>query len=257
MSRAANTPPIYGIMITGKDASRIKLARLAVRNFREQRYAGPKHLLIINHHPWLRVMGKQRDARATTEVVVDRNRTGITLGAMRNLALSRVPVGALWTTWDDDDYRSPHYLATLNATMRRRGVSAVSFMHRLEFNANTGFSWKVSLRHGFVTPLAVRLAGVPAPYLDLDTLEDARLREHYPDMHVINNARRFMYLRLVHQNNTSVFVHASKSRTTDHVPVTRRAVYRETDTTPAERRLVAKIMAQHYAMKLCSRALRV
>ena len=45
------------------------------------------------------------------EYMVSKNNK--TLGDLRNISLSHVPNGVIWTTWDDDDWRHETYLSVL------------------------------------------------------------------------------------------------------------------------------------------------
>lgn len=196
---------IYGIMITGKSPCRILLAKESIKNFMEQDYAN-KRLIIINHGS-APISKKEYDF--VDEYMVDKGK--MTLGDLRNLALSKVPYGSYWTTWDDDDYRSTSYLSFLYKKLITTGADLLAYTDRYEYNYTTGYFWKTTLKSGFVTCLAKRKRGIS--YNRLDTMEDKNLLNDYRMMGykvvVIGNNPN-IYLRLVHGGNTSVYVVKNK-----------------------------------------------
>jgi hypothetical protein len=201
-------PTIYGIMITGKDDDRIAMAAVSCRNFFEQDYVGNKRLIIINHNS-AKVGTQDKDV---LQIHVDRKKNS--LGAMRNIALELIPTNALWTTWDDDDYRSPDYLSKLyKCLVSKVNASASTFINRYEFNLNTNSAWRMTLKSGFVTMLCKKIPGYY--YLNKDSLEDVNLKSFYAQrgsgIAVYNNKpNEVMYIRLVHNNNTSLYVVPNK-----------------------------------------------
>lgn len=207
MEYNTHTQCIYCIMITGKDDQRIEYARRACENYRAQTYKNKK-LVIINHHDSMDVLTKEMHADDIFEFHVSKQ--GKTLGDLRNIALEMVAHDAVWTTWDDDDWRASHYLATLYDRLRANNAVCVAFTKRYEYNANTYFSWMTQLRTGFPTVMAVFDRRIR--YDRKDTMEDT---------HIISDYRKFghveildndpaLYIRLVHTNNTSAYVDPSK-----------------------------------------------
>ncbi|KAG1675477.1 hypothetical protein FOA52_001776 [Chlamydomonas sp. UWO 241] len=198
------------------------MARLAVLNFKEQTYAN-KRLIIVNHGAHA-VMGGDSDSSGILERRVVKG-AGTTLGALRNAALDLVPVGELWTPWDDDDLRSSDFLAKLQRAMG--DADLVAFVRRIEYNCNTGMVWQMTLRSGFVFVLARRDEGFR--YKDVDTMEDTELLAHYAGAaraagaagaagsfgtfgtRILDNDDATMYVRLVHgTSNTSLYVDPNK-----------------------------------------------
>ena len=53
------------------------------------------------------------------------SKDGITLGDLRNISLSYVPNNEIWTTWDDDDWRSSNYLSILCKMMTNNGAKFI------------------------------------------------------------------------------------------------------------------------------------
>ena len=205
-------PTVYGIMITGKDDDRIAMASVSCRNFFEQDYAGIKRLIIINHHN-INVQVPSSSNEDIIQIFVDRKKN--TLGAMRNIALELVPTNALWTTWDDDDYRSADYLSKLYKCLTiKANASAATFINRYEFNLNTNTAWRMTLQSGFVTMLCRKIPGYY--YLNKDSLEDINLKDFYSRQHggisiYKNKTDELMYIRLIHKNNTSLYVVPNKA----------------------------------------------
>lgn len=242
-------PAVYAIMVTGKDTQRITWARRSWRNWCDQQYLGPKHMIIVNHHPTQRVFSSGTAVPAhAQEIVVHKVGNVPTLGAMRNLAVQQVPMGCLWTTWDDDDYRSTDYVATLYRVMGQHKCAAVSFTHRLEHNVNTGLSWKLALTtSGFVTMLIHKQpSNCNFAFLDQDTMEDVHIRSHFPDRVLYCNPHHFMYLRLVHHNNTSLWVNKWKAAV--HTPQQRDGGYAEATVSKDEAALIKRILTQHFRL---------
>ncbi len=214
------------LMVTGKDPCRILFARKAVHNFREQDY-GPKRLVIVNHGaenvlpaPAPAVADGQGDV---VEFRVEKTQNALTLGDLRNIARALVPPGAIWTTWDDDDYRAPRYLTTMIREMGSADVLA--WTRRTEFNANTGLVWGMELSTGFNALIFAR-QDMRLLYSRQDTMEDT---------HLIEAARRLgkrvivyrndpaIYVRTVHANNTSLYVDKYKTA----VPLGKKNTYSE------------------------------
>ena len=65
-------------------------------------------------------------------------------GNLRNIGLAMVPPDAIWTTWDDDDYRAPIYLSVMQKEMAKHDAHVLTFTERIEFNANTGYVWQMT-----------------------------------------------------------------------------------------------------------------
>lgn len=217
-------------MVTGKDDHRIALAKRALLNFASQTYVN-KHLLIINHHPSLRVLttpdGENSRAR---EIHISKSK-GLTLGDLRNCALDLVPAGALWTTWDDDDHRHPEYLRAMAGLRLRRGADVAALTNRLEYNSQNGECFASTKTDGFVFFLAPVSSDVR--YDSVDTMEDLHILDDYrrsgyrvatwDNMHM-------MYIRLIHPDNTSLYAHPGKGTV-----LIRGLHYSERRCTPEER----------------------
>lgn len=205
----ADATSIYCLMVTGKDDERIKYAKESVRNFLEQSYP-VKHLIIVNHHPTLGVIDG-RDADNITEITVDKVNLGLTLGDLRNISLSKVPQGAIWTTWDDDDIRSKDYLSLLFREMTTNDADVVLYKNRFEYNVNTDFAWQAYLPNGAWIFFAKHDARYR--YAPFDTKEDNAVKDQIKtlnkNVHLYDNDPS-IYIRLVHSNNTSFVVDPKK-----------------------------------------------
>lgn len=202
-------PPVYCLMVTGKnnDAKRHAYAQVSVRNFQQQTYSN-KHLIIINEGD-RRVLNKESKNSKEFQI------KGHNLGTMRNIALEMVPPNAIWTTWDDDDWRASTYLYTLysklNSDPRKRYLM---YCNRIDYNVNTNFAYRVKIPSGTYIFFAYK-----DPLIRYDathTKEDAVVKRY-----ILSQGERTalytdnpytLYVRFVHGTNTSVFVDARKSR---------------------------------------------
>lgn len=206
-----NYTPIHCIMITGKNKCRLELARKSVQNFKEQSYPN-KYMLILNHGDTPVLTTPDLNIKE----VVFKKEKGMSLGYLRNVALSYIPEGHIWTTWDDDDYRNPKYLDILHKEMLLHNATTILFTHRLECNINTHFVWSGYMRTGYVTLLSIKKKQDDHLYsADKDTMEDLDLKKK-----LVNNGHTFhvmqfnnpkMYIRMVHNNNTSLYVNKHKT----------------------------------------------
>ena len=242
--------PIYCIMVTGKDEARIAYARKAVQNFNDQTYQN-KYLVIVNHHPSLSVLDTRTHTTNTSQSNTLEVRVAktpeTTLGDIRNISLQFVSIDAMWTIWDDDDYRAPEYLSYLmsHATTPQ---TLVCFTSRLEVNINTKTQWVAYHKNGFATFLAPWDGRVK--YLSKDTMEDVNMVKDYRALgytiNVIDNPTQ-LYVRLVHYNNTSLYVDKNKNYVLN---TSAASLYQERDVTPQEREYIRKIMSVYYKSAL-------
>jgi hypothetical protein len=232
---------IYCIMITGKSKCRVELARRSITNFEEQSYSN-KRLIIINHGCYPVLLDESKTN--VKEVLIDKGSKS--LGYLRNLALEYVPEGDMWTTWDDDDYRDPEYLSILQSEMVRHNVSTVMFTHRFECNVNTHFVWSIFMRSGFVTLLSVKKEVDNILYTEKDTMEDLDLKKilksngHTFHIMQLNDPR--LYIRMVHNNNTSLYVNKSK----DGIRITSGDMYREYEVSKDLQKSILAFFLEYY-----------
>lgn len=201
---------VYGIMITGKDDNRIRMAQRSIQQFLQQTYSH-KHLIIINHHPSLCVLDVSSTSNNVTEVRIEKEKHKLTLGDLRNIALQLVPVGAYWFTWDDDDWRDPDLLQELHKVADAKNLDAVLFSNRYDVDSTTNEVWQTILKIGFVTMLCRRDDRIL--YDSKDSMEDVNLRKNmknigFKTMVIDNNP--MWYIRVIHTNNTSHFVNAGR-----------------------------------------------
>jgi hypothetical protein len=234
----ANENPIYCLMVTGKDSQRIRYAVQSVRNFINQKYYN-KHLIIVNHHPSLNVIDaylyEEQITRLELEDILNRGlkdgehkryiyevyiekTANVSLGDLRNFSLQLVPMGAFWTIWDDDDWRSFDYLKVLNYTLNMNNVDAVVLTRRYEYNMNKKFSWMMELKTGF--PLILCRQNPLIKYNNVDTMEDIHLIQSIKDIgykvYIFENDPK-LYIRIVHDNNTSLYAKQQKSEVTYNI----------------------------------------
>lgn len=250
LSPAIPTPIIVGILVTGKDDARVRLAQIAARHFFEQSYPW-KRLIVVNHHPSRAVMSvpdlefaeKGRYPLPMVELRVDRQ--SLTLGDLRNMALNLVPWNACWITWDDDDWRHPHFLHHLHQDMERHQADVSMFSRRFEINLTNGYVWKTEYAQGFVHFLCKQDHRIR--YLRQDTLEDLNLRQQFQKLkkRVFVNHQNDpgWYVRTVHRDNTSTFVKSTKDKV---VPSRMQGIWKEEAASPSETAHVQKIMLSYF-----------
>jgi hypothetical protein len=227
-------------MITGQTPQRSAYARLAIENFRAQVYP-LKHLIVINQSETTLI--PHPNPQITENVV---GKTDITLGALRNLALDMIPEGEYFTTWDDDDWRSPSYLFDfVNAMQTPKSIPALT--SRYEYNLITGLTWIAFKPSGFVLFIAPNIKSIR--YLNKQTMEDVEILASYKSKGYtiipLNNAPR-SYIRLVHGNNTSLYVDVNKNYMIENPD------YYEKPTTDTEKTLVTKIMQPYTNVRIKS-----
>lgn len=234
--------PVYCLMITGYTPERLPYARASVRNFLEQSYPN-KHLVVVNQSADGLVLTEDEHARDNMlEFFVDKR--GKTLGELRNISLQFVPPDAVWTTWDDDDWRAPEYLRTMVDAMRERGADFLMFMHRVEYNRTNGHAFRLTLRSGLMTFFARQHPALR--YAHMDTSEDRTLKE-YARVHlnprVLDNDPK-LYVRLIHEDNTSVYVDKHRARIRDTL---KNKDFFENELDDSERRFVDRVAREYYA----------
>lgn len=202
-----NIHDVYCLMITGKNDQRIEYAKVSIHNFLKQTY-DKKHLIIINESERSCL---EKEHTNVVELFVTKK---LTLGAKRNMALKLVPNNSIWTTWDDDDWRSNDYLRTLyEKLMTHPQKNILMYCNRLEHNLNTNYTWRVNIPSG--TYIFFGFQNTNIEYADLDTKEDSVVKKY-----IYNNPRNVvlfkdndpkMYIRFVHKSNTSVYVNPKKN----------------------------------------------
>lgn len=249
LSTTKTSPPlstIYCIMVTGKDNCRYALALNSINNFKNQTYPNKK-LIIVNHGLPL-LSGK---TNGSIEIMVDKQNN--TLGDMRNMALELVPLDALWITWDDDDYRAPDLLQKLKAHMDKSHAGIVSISSRIEYNLNTRLIWKMTIPQGMVIFLAKKDGRIR--YNPVDTMEDTGIIHGYKSAgysHQVIKNDPLDYIRLVHGNNTSLYVDPHKAATNANTGVSSSSSssgYIEEDAAPAEENAALIIISYYYKDK--------
>jgi hypothetical protein len=200
---------IYCIMVTGKTKCRNFFAKKSVDNFIEQTYPYKK-LIILNHGDETVLEPSQQDHADLFEFKIDKS--NMTLGDIRNVGLELVAPESYWTTWDDDDYRDKEYLEILYKHTNNGKRDLVAFTDRYEYNYNTDFFWQTTWLRGYPTCL-VKL-DKRFKFLSKDSMEDVHLFDHYKtynkDIYVYENNDPKLYLRLVHTENTSLWIDKNK-----------------------------------------------
>lgn len=234
-------PSIYCIMITGKDDNRYHLAKKSINNFLNQNFKN-KYLIIVNHSKTFKLTPIQKNI---FELNIDKEQNNLTLGELRNIALSIVPFNALWITWDDDDYRHSNFLMFLYNVLQKQNADLVTFTKRLEYNRNTGLIWKMTIKSGAVLALCKKFQFFE--YLNKNSMEDIHLIDSYKNQNkkvvIIDNDPK-LYIRLVHENNTSLYVEKYKRKTIS--TRNKKSNYLEENVSPDEENYVKKIVSSYY-----------
>lgn len=238
-SQVTSTPPVYCLMVTGYSDKRRPFALRSVSNFLEQQYQN-KHLIILNQSK-SKLLKKNQTFDNILEFYV--NNEDKTLGNLRNISLRFVPPNAIWTTWDDDDWRHPSYLSTLMKRMFDTKTDFLMLRNRIEYNLNNSFAYKSTLKTGFMTFFSKYDDNLR--YDDVSTSEDANVKGY-----AIKNMRYAtydndakLYIRLVHSDNTSVYVDGKKRSVKN---TSKNKVYFETELDKKERDFVDNIISKYY-----------
>lgn len=198
--------PVYCLMITGYYADRTKYAKRSIENFYDQTYKN-KHIIIINQSKEKLL---EENTSNALEVFIDSK--NMTLGELRNMSLEFVPPDAIWTTWDDDDWRDPSYISKMISIMAYQKVDNLLFQNRIEYNIVNNFHFVMTLKSGFMTFFCMKNPSIQ--YEHVNTSEDVQVKEH-----ILKNLKYFIYnndprdyIRLRHNNNTSIYVEKSKNK---------------------------------------------
>ena len=206
-------PAVYCLMITGKnnDVSRNRFAKVSVQNFQRQTYPN-KFLIVINE-------GNRKVLDTDTPKLLELQIKNTNLGAMRNIALELVPPNAIWTTWDDDDWRSDTYLEVLFRKLSYDPTKRyLMYCNRIDHNINTDFSHRVTIPSGTYIFFAYKDPLIK--YDEQSTKEDAVVKRYIlskKSQTVLYRDNDYtLYVRFVHQNNTSLFVEKNKKSLTRH-----------------------------------------
>ena len=237
-SEFVDTEPIYCVMITGKNDSREKFAEIAVENFKLQSYTNKK-LVIINESSSPLDVG---DDNVIEIIVKPKDRKNLTLGDLRNMAFEYIPEDAIWTTWDDDDWRSVNYLQYLYDKLKNNDY--VFFTRRIEHNFNTNFTWIMELKTGFVIMFGRKksFAKYDRKEFNEDILLKKTITKHLRYLVISNDPK--IYIRFTHKDNTSTLVKTTKTSLKDTVS---NKVYFESPVTGLQQLYVDNIVRTRYS----------
>lgn len=231
------SPPVYCLMITGYKDERLPFARKSIQNFHAQSYKN-KFLIVINQSKTKLI---KQNTDNLLEMYVDS--TKLTLGELRNMSLQFVPPNAIWTTWDDDDIRHNDYISIMTSNLLKKNVDCLFFKNRIEYNLNSKFSFVMTLKSGFMTMFCRKHPEIQ--YEHVATNEDVQVK-YYIQQHlkffVYNNSPN-LYIRLTHENNTSIYVNKHKKELID---TTNNKSYYERELSPDEHIYLQNIMFKYY-----------
>lgn len=183
---------IYAIMVTGKDQFHEELARQAMKSFREQTYPN-KHLIIINDGDY--ELGSAVDI---TEVKFSQKHV---LGELRNIALSYIPLNALWAQWDDDDWHHPEFLEKQYIELIKSRADGICCLRQVQYAFQINAAWIYSrLIEG--TIMCRKKEGVyyPKSKMREDTIFLENYEMRYKVAYWDNPA--YFYIRFIHGHNT-------------------------------------------------------
>lgn len=239
-----NQRPIYCLMVTSD--ARKKFIPIGIKNFMMQSMK-KKYLVIINNSDdeSKTKLAKNISGNNIFEFHIPKKENNFSLGDLRNIALELVPMGALWTTWDDDDWRGPDYLYKLNSIMESQQADIVFLKNRLEYNLNNGFSYRSEFQQAKMPFfLAKKITGFQ--YLNRDSLEDVNVAADYKrrgkKIYLWNNDPK-LYLRNIHNTNSSVYVDNDKRRVLNYATTSH---YHEFDVTKEEQKYIQYIISEYF-----------
>lgn len=190
--------PIYAMMVTGKDEYHRVFATNAIISFLAQTY-GNRHLVIVNDGDYtFEVAGVAADR--ILQIQVDR---GLRLGALRNLALDRIPPRAVWVVWDDDDWHHPACMAGHHDVLTSRGADACFLRWEIKYAFDRNAAWADVWSGGFSGTVMTR--NFPEiRYPDVARAEDSAyglaIQQRYPTC-VWDNPVEY-FIRFIHGHNT-------------------------------------------------------
>lgn len=237
-----NQSPIYCLMITSD--ARKHFVPIGIQNFMTQNIKD-KYLVIINNSETEPKLSKNISGNNIYEFHIPKQKNNLSLGDLRNIALEFVPPGALWTTWDDDDWRAPNYLEQLTSVMSSQKADIVFLKNRLEYNMNNGFSYRSEFKQATM-PFFVAKKIAAFKYLNCDSLEDVNVAKEYTrfgkKVYLWNNTPK-MYLRNIHGTNSSVYVDNNKRKIVDYASTSH---YHEYDVTREEQRYIQYIISEKF-----------
>lgn len=230
-------PPVYCLMITGHSVDRRSFAMKSIQNFFEQSYKN-KHLLIINQS---KIPLLQTDYKSVLEVYVNNKNTS--LGELRNISLQLVPPNAIWTTWDDDDYRDQTYVETMIHEFIEKKCDFLMFQNRLEYNLKNDFAFKLTLKSGLMTFFA--RSNPNLIYDHVSTSEDKVIKNYaLKNLNVyLYDNNPFLYVRAIHNSNTSKYVNNDRESISD---TSRNKVFFEYNLNKFEKQELNNIIYKYY-----------
>ena len=235
--------PVYCLMITGKDEQRFNFAKIAIKNFLIQSYKN-KYLIIINEgNEKLINKYSHWEQKHILEIIINRKINNLTLGDLRNISLQYVPPNAIWTTWDDDDWRHVDYITILYNELIKSGKKYLMYKNRIDHNFNTNFKYRV---HIYTGGYIFFMFNDPNIYYDsLDTKEDMIVKKYIMKQKNSNKVFIYdndpkLYIRFIHKNNTSLFIDPSKKKL-----ITNNFI-KETNVSSSENIYVNKIITTYY-----------
>ncbi|QOI90191.1 hypothetical protein QKU58_gp140 [Pyramimonas orientalis virus] len=233
-----NERPVYCLMVTGHTENRIPFAKTSIANFKSQTYLS-KHLIILNQSEST-LLDDDNDNILEVHISTESK----TLGELRNISLQFVPPNAIWTTWDDDDWRHPTYIETMVNNMTRRNADFLMSQQRIEYNLKNGFAFKTSLRSGLMNTI-FSAQNPNIAYEHVSTSEDVKVKSYamknLKTIVVPNDPK--MYIRLIHDDNTSIYVKSVKNEIKD---TKKNKDYFENELTREEKEYVDNIISKYY-----------
>ena len=192
---------VYGVMVTGCDVLRKAFAEVAIKSFFEQSY--PEKELVIVHS------GEQMyDQEGITEVIVEQ---GLSLGEMRNRALKVIPENAVWTVWDDDDWKHPKLLAEQYSFIVKEGLDGCILKGMTYWSARDRFVVHAAKHHlDYKVSTIMCRNKKDITYPPLNCGEDGAFFKAYGEKYKLKmwDNEPHYHLKIVHHHNTSgIYTH--------------------------------------------------
>jgi hypothetical protein len=195
--------PIFALMVTGKDASRIPLAKNSIQSFCCQSYPN-RHLIIVTDSRFK----PDICSIPSTHVQVFEAPTNLTLGELRNLALCQVPQESFFIQWDDDDWHSADYIRSQYQFLLESRIDGCAPGSQIKYSFLHNTGWKHTLPPGFLgfagAIFARRKGDVMYPASTAH--EDTSFWGTYIAKYRVARwdcASDSLYIRMIHGRNTS------------------------------------------------------
>ena len=187
---SAELPHVTAVMVTGKSAERLPLARLTAAAFCQQTY-GSRELLIVNTN----VERVEAPGPGIRELHLPDS--SYTLGELRNIGLGEA-AGEWIVQWDDDDWHHPRRIEEQMKMAERDAACVLNRQIRLHLEARKGFVYYDPQGiHGTI----LHHRRIPWRYPSKGKAEDTEFLHQFARRIVADNVAS-LYVRFYHGHNT-------------------------------------------------------